>query len=452
MALTEKLARAVQEGGVLEPGPEALAAAGASLVDGVSVMLAATGLEPSVAPFVRHALSLGGAGDARFFGGGGLRVPAASAALVNGALAHALDFEDTFDAAGGHPNAIAIPVMLALGERAGASGAAVLGAIAVGAELTCRLGLGLTRDPATRGWYHPPMLGALGAVFGAARLLRLTPGQTADALSLAMTGFALTAELKRSPDSTLRAVRDGLAARAAVEAVDLALAGVRGFALPLEGEAGFFRMISGEAPDADAILHEIGERWFIIGLTMKQWPTCRGTHAAMEVARRMREEGIVPDAIDRIAVTVSSPDEMLMQPLEQKRAPATVIDAKFSIPFTASAMLEHGDVTLATFSGMRTPVLASRFDYAGSFGGEPGLEGLTRLDVTFRDGSTRRYDQKRPAALTTGSATVPALRAKFDACAVHAVPAIAPPQADRLFATLRDFRSLPAASIHDALA
>jgi len=451
MSITWALSEAAL-GEALRPSAAALDAANASLVDSVSVMLAATGLEPAVAPFVQLVAARGGAAEARFFGSGGLRVPAASAALVNGALAHALDFEDTFDAAGGHPNAIAVPVMLALGERQGASGAEVLEAIAVGAELTCRLSLGLRRDPAGLGWYHPPMIGALGAVFGAARLLRLTVPQTADALSLAMTGFSLTAELKRSPDSTLRAVRDGLAARAVVEAVQLALAGVKGFALPLEGEAGFFRQLSGEGPDEAAILHGFGTRWLNTGLTMKQWPTCRGTHAAMEIARLMRADGIAADAIDRIAVTVSSPDEMLMQPLAQKRAPATVIDAKFSIPYTAGVMLERGEVSLATFLELTPPPLAARFDYAGSFGGDPSLEGLTRFDVKLRGGDVRRYEQKRPAAATTGTVTPAALRAKFDACIVHARPRIPDASAERLFGALRDFRDRPARALHDALA
>jgi len=451
MPITRTLAEAVLDE-TLTPSAAALDAANASLVDSVSVMFAATGLEPSVAPFVQLVTERGGAAEARFFGSGELRVPASSAALVNGALSHALDFEDTFDVAGGHPNAIAIPVLLALGERAGASGAEVLGAIAVGAELTCRLSLGLRRDPARLGWYHPPMLGALGAVFGAARLLRLTVPQTADALSLTMTGFSLTAELKRSPESTLRAVRDGLAARAVVEAVQLALAGVKGFALPLEGEAGFFRQISGEGPDEAEILADLGATWLNTSLTMKRWPTCRGTHAAMEIARRMREDGIGADAIDRIAVTVSSPDEMLMQPLEQKRMPVTVIDAKFSIPYTAGVMLERGDVSLATFLDLDPPAVAARFDYAGSFGNDPSLEGLTRFDIRLRDGGDKRYEQKRPATLTTGTISSVELRAKFDACVMHARPQLAKASAERLFGALLDFRNRPVRCLYDAVA
>ena len=451
MSLTRRLAKAAVGGARFEPTPAALAAAKASLIDGVSVMLAATGLEPVVKPLEQYARAQGGTPEAGFFGSGGVRLPAASAAMVNGGLSHALDFEDTFDAAGGHPNAISIPVLLALGERVGASGAEVLTAIAIGGELTCRLSLGLRHDPAERGWYHPPILGALGAVFGAARLLRLTPEETADSLSLAATGFALSAELKRSPESTLRGIRDGLAARAVVDAVSLGQAGVRGFSLPLEGEAGVFRHLTGAAPDEDAIFDGVGEIWLNTSLSIKRWPTCRGTHAAMEIARRMRSEGLRPDSVERIAVTVSSPDEMLMQPLAQKRVPATVIDAKFSIPFCAGMMLEHGDVSLGTFLDITPPALASCFEYAGSFGGDSSLEGLTRFEVKLRDGTVRRYDQKRPESDTTGTVSPAALRAKFDSCIIHARPVVTSQAADRLFEALLDFCNRPAGCLYDAI-
>ncbi len=449
MALTQRAAEATLS---LTVHRAALDAARASLIDCVSVMLAATGLEPAVEPLVRHAYAVGGTGESRSFSGNGSLLPAASAAFVNGALAHALDFEDTFDAAGGHPNAIAIPVLLALGERHAKTGAEVLEAIAVGAEFTCRLSLGLRTDPALRGWYHPPIIGALGATLGAARLLKLTAEKTADALTLAMTGFSLSAELKRSPASTLRAVRDGLAAQAVVDAVLLAQAGVRGFMLPLEGEAGIFRHLTGEAPDEAAIFEGIGEIWLNTGLTLKQWPTCRGTHAAMEIARRMREEGVHAREVKKIEVTVSSPDEMLMRPLAQKRAPATVIDAKFSIPFTAGVMLERGDVLLSSFVDLTPPAVASRFKDAGSFGGDPKLEGLTRFDVTMRDGNTRRYDQKRPPAQVTGDISPAAQREKFDACVAHTKPGLGPDRAGRLFEALVDFPNRSAGSLFDTLA
>src|SRR5690606_39018228 len=85
---------------------EALNAAQVSLLDALAVMLAAAALEPATRPFWQHARA-GGDGPAPLLAGG--TAQASAAALANGALAHALDFEDTHDATGLHPNAVVIP-------------------------------------------------------------------------------------------------------------------------------------------------------------------------------------------------------------------------------------------------------------------------------------------------------------------------------------------------------
>lgn len=450
-SLTDTLIHALHDG-TLRPPAEALSAAAASLIDGISVSLAATGLEPAVVPFVNRVGSLGGSEEARFIGGGSRRVPAASAALVNGALAHALDFEDTFDSHGGHPNAIALSVLLAFGEPA-STGSDVLRALAVGAEITCRLSVGVRAD-STRiaDWYHPPMIGAMGAVFGAADLLGLTPTEIRDALSLTMTGFALSSEIKRSGGSTLRGIRDGLAARAVVEAIELARHGVRGFELPLEGRAGFYSLLTGQTADDAAILDGLGSRWMNTDLTIKRWPTCRGTHAAIAIAESMRRDAIRSEDVDRISVMVSSPDEMLMTPLAQKRTPSTTIDAKFSIPFTVAAMLDDGELTLSTFTDIAPRALAQRFEYDGSFGSDPALKGLTRLDVTLRDGTRRRYEHERPELATTGSVELSAQRSKYDGCIVHSAPSLTAEKADEVFSALVEFGDRPVRALFDALA
>ena len=98
--------------------------------------------------------------------GFGFKAAPAMAAFANGAMAHALDYEDTFDAALVHPNAAVVPAALALAESsAGVAGSDLLLAIAAGADLTCRLGL------AIEGHERPGMgtrfmCGAFGATAG----------------------------------------------------------------------------------------------------------------------------------------------------------------------------------------------------------------------------------------------------------------------------------------------
>src|SRR5690606_2019473 len=106
----------------------------------------------------------------------------------------------------------------------------------------------LDGDPGRRGWYHPPIIAGLGATLGAARLLNLSEQQPVDALGLFAAQSMLADELKRPPHSHLRAVREGLAARAAVEAALLARAGVRAVEQPLEGKSGVFPLLTGKPP------------------------------------------------------------------------------------------------------------------------------------------------------------------------------------------------------------
>lgn len=400
--------------------PAAVHAAGISLVDGLAVMLAASRLEPATAPFAAHAVALGGGGACTLLGHAG-RATAPYAALANGALAHALDYEDTHDGARLHPNAALIPAVLALAEERQSDGRQLLLALVAGSDFACRLGLALDGDPAARGWYHPPMLSALGAALGAAVLLGLTPPQMVAALSLAGTQFALNDELKRSPETHLRAVRDGLAARAAVEAVLLAERGVTGAEAPLEGESGLFAMLTGGPARQAALLDRLGERFEGEAVGIKLWPCCRGTHAGIAAALQLRGEGVDADDIADIAVTVAPPDDMLLVPAAQKQQPRTAIDAKFSIPFTMASALAGGPPTLATFSpealgAPRVLALAGKVRLAAVRDGLRGVE----VEARLADGAVRRLRAVPPAVPVAARATLAELAEKLEDCLVRA--------------------------------
>jgi len=330
--------------------PNTIAAACRALLDAVGVMHAASGMSPEVRPFIELAAAHGGRPAASIFGTG-LRAAAESAALANGAMAHALDYEDAFDAAPVHPNASLVPALVALAQAHGpVSGAELVTAIAVGCDLVCRLGVCLREDPARLGWYPPPILGAMGAVAGAARLLRLAPRQILDAWSLMLLQNSCSGEITRDADTVLRAVREAFPAHAAVMVTRLAAAGIAGFSAPFEGDAGFFRLFAAGQYDAQVLLQDLGSRWYIEQLSFKPWPSCRGTHAAIESALYLRgQHGITPRAIAVITVRGGPVQRMLAEPAVRKQAPATSIDAKFSLPFTIATALCRGVVTLDSF-------------------------------------------------------------------------------------------------------
>src|ERR1700753_4422505 len=124
-----------------------------------------------------EALALGGGGESTVFGDAKTWTPAV-AALLNGALGHSLDFDDTHADSSLHPSAPVVPAAFAVGELVGASGRDVLTAIVAGYEVCCRLGNAL--DPTShyaRGFHPTATAGTYGAAAAAAKLFGLSKDQ-----------------------------------------------------------------------------------------------------------------------------------------------------------------------------------------------------------------------------------------------------------------------------------
>lgn len=319
------------------------------LLDATGVMLGASGLAREADPFVALA-RMQGSGPSTILGTG-IQVPASAAALANGAFAHALDFEDAFDLSPGHPNASLVPALIALAQSEGpVAGGGFLAALAIGCDVSCRMGLALQRSMEVGGWYPPPMQAGYGASMGAARLLGLNADQMRDTLSIMLCQNTMPGEIKYSAGTVLRAVREAFPAQAAVNSALLAREGVRGFEQPIEGRAGFYALYAGGEFSEEVWLDKLGERFWIEQLTFKAWPSCRGTHPFIEMALGLREEyNIQADQIAEIVVSIDAVQTMLVEPYQRKQAPETVIDAKFSIPFTTALALEKGTVRLSEF-------------------------------------------------------------------------------------------------------
>ncbi len=319
------------------------------LLDASGAIWAASGLASEVEPFIALARSVG-AGPCAILGTGH-NVSAPMAALANGAMAHAIDYEDAFDRAPGHPNASLVPALIALAQAEGpVDGRRLIAALAVGCEVSCRMGLALRRPMEAGGWYPPPILAGFGAAAGAANLLGLSAGQVRDALSLMLCQVTMPGEIKHSAGTVIRAVREAFPAQAAVQSALLARDGLAGFEAPLEGKSGFFALYAGGEYDAAELTRGLGESFLIEQLTFKPWPSCRGTHAAIELALDLRAtHGIDVARIKRIEIECDGIQRMLVEPLARKAAPANAIDAKFSIPFTCALALVRGRVGLDDF-------------------------------------------------------------------------------------------------------
>jgi 2-methylcitrate dehydratase PrpD len=418
----------------------ALVAARRSLLDAIGVSVAASGLEPACLPF-RDLARDQGAGPCILLGWGD-RVSLAASVLANGALAHAIDFEDVFDRSPIHPNACAVAAALAIAQARGdVSGRELLAAIAVGSDLVCRLALALDADPSAQGWYTPSILGAYGATAAAARLYGLDAAQTVDAFALTLSQVTCSTEFKRSPRSALRAIRDSFAASAAVLAAQLAARGVAGFDQPFEGEAGLYALYAGGTFDAAALLGDLGDVFCGEQISYKIWPACRGTHAFIEAALLLaREPGFALDDIASIEAEGAAFLTFLAEPKARKARPAAAIDAKFSIPFNVAFALSYGAPGIDSYSSdkLSDPAVLA-FSELVDFQPVPGgfrNACAGKLTIRLRDGrllvSEIDFAYGNPANPLGDDQLV----SKFRACVAFGARSLSPHAVDRFLAAL----------------
>jgi 2-methylcitrate dehydratase PrpD len=428
----------------------ALHASERSLLDALGVMLAATTLGEGCAAFAD--LAMDAPGPCTVIGRTQAARPLA-AVLANGALAHAIDYEDALDGAPVHPNAAIVPVVIALAESdESISGGDLVAALAIGCDLVCRMGLALKRNPDEFGWYPPPILSTFGAAAAAARLLHLTPHQTAHALALALAQATFSAEFKSCPDSTLRAVRDAFPAHAGLLAAQLARNGVNAHETALEGKAGFFNLFARGEWEPSVVEDALGARFHGEDVAFKPWPSCRGTHAFIEAALHIRGQAGMPADIVALETTGASLLTMLTEPAAQKMAPATAIDAKFSLPFCTAAALIDGRVDLATFAAdrlRREDVLALARRH--SFSINPALtmkDGATgSIALRLADGRTLTHGILQARGAPASPLSDADLTDKFAACAAYARRPLAPGTVTRLAATCLAMRDQPKAGV-----
>lgn len=408
-------------------------AARRALLDAIGVMLGASGLSQDARPY--RNLALGATGRARLIGGDG-RSTAALAALANGALAHALDFGDTFDAGPAHPHAALVPALLALAdERPHLDFGMLLAALAAGGDLACRLSLAPARAYEEGGWYPPPLVNLLASAAACAQFIGLSADGIRHAMGLALLQGAFPGEIKYDAASPLRGVREAFVARAAVEAALLAEAGAEAFRAPLEGKAGFFA-IYGAGPAEDVLLNELGSRFYGAEVSFKPWPACRGTHPYIEAALALRPQ-VALDQIQRIEAETGPIQEMLIRPLAVKAAPTRPVEAKFSIPWTVGLALVDGEVTMRSFlpDKLADPAIAAVAKKVvevrnPAWGRQHAASGS--LTVLMKDGRHLTHAVPQASGHPDRPLDDAGLAAKFADCAAFAARPLVPGEANRL--------------------
>jgi 2-methylcitrate dehydratase PrpD len=328
--------------------PAAVAdAAKLHFLDALGCGLAAAGTGAGIE--ARSAVAGGGGGDASIIGERS-SASAAEAALANGTLCHALDFDDTHPDAVTHVSAVVAPASLAAAQAAQADGPTLLAAYVAGTELTIRIGMAASGAFHRRGFHPTSVCGVFGATAASARILGLAPEHAANALGIAGS-FAGGIFEYLSDGSATKPLHAGWAAHGGVLAALIARGGGTGPRSVLDGRYGLYATHADGSLDPTAF-ERLGEHWELPGISFKAYPACHYTHGCLNAIEVLRGQGLPePDAIESIEVAIPPVGiELVLEPAADKPAPRTPYDAKFSLPWVLAESITRGRLDTRSFA------------------------------------------------------------------------------------------------------
>lgn len=404
------------------PGAEAIAAAR----DGVLDFLAAAvgGLSDGGYLKVKAAvLPMAGAAAASVIGHAD-RVDPQTAALLNGTLGHALDYDDVQAGVRGHPSTVILPALLTVAEREGSSADAVLAAYVVGVEAMARLGRAMGSRHYETGFHNTATLGPVGAAAALGHLVGLAPESLANVLGIAATQAA---GLRLQFASEVKPLHAGLAARAAVLALGLGRAGLAGNGAFLDGRMSFLAVLGLGSAAPERCVDGWGEPWEIVspGLSFKAYPCCGAAHLPLDAMLDLiAEHRLQARDIAEVVVTFPPGGEAALVVTE----PHTGLDGRFSVEYAVAVALLDGRLALPRFAdrpldqdaATLLPRIRRQVDPDAPSIGDAPEKRFARVDVLTSGG--RRL--QRTATRVRGAQD---LRAKFlDATAGYGTLAVIP--------------------------
>jgi len=348
MNVTEELTRFVTNNNYENLTQESLLEAKKCFLDGIAVILAGSN-HKAVRILREHVTQVGGEPQATIFGANTIKSSVVNSALINGTMSHIIDFDDTHRILGGHPTAVILPVVLALGEFTKASGKEILTAFVLGIEISCKIARGVNPYHYSSGYHVTSTVGIFGATVAAAKLLKLGDNELLYALGIA---GSMSAGLKENFGTMTKPLHVGLAASHGITAAMLAQKGYTASKKILEGDMGFCNVLSREC-QCDDIIKNLGNPWEIEdpGITRKKYPCCARTHSAIDgVLKIVNAKDVRYEDLEEIeCATDRSAFKVLIHP-----NPRSELEAKFSMPFCLAIAFLEKDVFINHFSPAKT--------------------------------------------------------------------------------------------------
>jgi 2-methylcitrate dehydratase PrpD len=346
-----------------------------------------------------------------------VRLPALSAALVNGAIGHALDYDDVNLSMPGHPSVTILPGLIALGEQRRSSGREVVAAFVAGYEIACRIGMALRPGHYDRGFHATGTIGALGAAAACAHLLGLDADATARAIGIAGTQAA---GLKSQFGTMCKPFHAGKASHNGLLAARLAARGFSSRPDIVECEQGF-ALTHGPDVAPEAALATPPGGFHIFANLFKYHAACYLTHGAIECARTLRERyDVKPEQVAHLTLSLDRSCDRVCN----ITSPTDGLEAKFSLRQTVAMALSAVDTASLGMYSRETasdPALVQLRDKLTLDFHEGWPQAKAELEVTTTDGRVLKasHDAGIPSADIVAQRE--RLIAKFDALAEPAL-------------------------------
>jgi 2-methylcitrate dehydratase PrpD len=369
------------------------------------------------------ALALSPPGPCRVLGTGD-RVGVTAAAFANGAFSQALEFDDTHNESIVHMSSPAVAAALALSEYVRpVSGRELITAIALGNEISCRVGSVASGQFHKRGFHPTGLFATFGSAYLAGKLLGLSAQQMAQAAGIC--GSFASGLLQCWVDGTqTKFLHPGWAAQSGITAAILARTGTTGPAEVFEGRFGLFAshlQDVSQARNYGRIRDGLGTHWESRNSSFKPFPAAHVLHPYISAVLRLRaKHGIRPSDVERVECPVTAfIVGIVCEPVEEKYAPASDSHGRVSLQYSLAEALTLGSLGKNAYGAesLRDPAILAlarrvRFYVDPDYPGPGRFKG--EVTITLKDGRKFHELEEYNRGSAENTMTYEEIRAKFD--------------------------------------
>jgi len=341
MGATDTIAKWIVNTTYEDIPPDAIRVANESCFDVIGVILA--GSAQPVGDIIKKYVADQGAAPQATVLSSGSQSSVANAALANGTMGHALDYDDF--GGFGHPTVAIFPALLAIGEHSGATGRDLLEAYVIGCEVGLALQHATKYKQMDKGFHSTAVIGRLACTAACAKLMKLDHGQTVMALGMA---GSMASGLIHNFGTMTKPLHAGLTCRDGVTAAQLAQRGLTAGEQIIEHPFGFATTVLGEGIyDLDEMAENLGKPYRVQdALMIKKYPCCGGNHAMLDsLFSLMRDNDFTYEDVASAEVDQSYYSVVMLY-----QDPDDELKGKFSAKFNVAAALVDGEIAVDTFT------------------------------------------------------------------------------------------------------